>query len=69
MKGKDREGRFVRNVSALAGIRRLDELAAVAQRVQLIIHTSPMLPDPKDEMVLETAVNGRVDAIVTFNDR
>jgi predicted nucleic acid-binding protein len=28
-----------------------------------------MLPDPKDEMVLETAVNGHADAIVTFNDR
>ena len=28
-----------------------------------------MLPDPKDEMVLETADNGRADAIVTFNDR
>jgi hypothetical protein len=32
------------------------ELAAVAKRVQLIIRTRPMLPDPKDEMVLETAV-------------
>jgi predicted nucleic acid-binding protein len=28
-----------------------------------------MLPDPNDEMVLETAINGRADAIVTFNDR
>ena len=47
----------------------LDELAAVAKRVQLIIRTRPLLPDPKDEMVLETAVNGHADAIVTFNDR
>jgi PIN domain-containing protein len=28
-----------------------------------------MLPDPNDEMVLETAINGRADAIVTFNER
>jgi predicted nucleic acid-binding protein len=28
-----------------------------------------MLPDPNDEMVLETAINGRAGAIVTFNDR
>jgi predicted nucleic acid-binding protein len=28
-----------------------------------------MLPDPNDEMVLETAINGHADAIVTFNDR
>jgi predicted nucleic acid-binding protein len=29
----------------------------------------PRLRDPADEMVLEAAVNGRVDAIVTFNHR
>ena len=28
-----------------------------------------MLRDPNDEMVLEVAVNGRADAIVTFNLR
>ena len=44
----------------------LDELAAIAKRVQLIIRTRPLLHDPKDEMVLETAVNGHADAIVTF---
>jgi len=27
------------------------------------------LRDPGDEMVLETAVNGRADALVTFNVR
>jgi putative PIN family toxin of toxin-antitoxin system len=29
----------------------------------------PLLRDPNDEMVLEVAVNGRADAIVTFNLR
>jgi predicted nucleic acid-binding protein len=28
-----------------------------------------MLQDPADEMVLETAVNGQADGIVTFNQR
>jgi predicted nucleic acid-binding protein len=28
-----------------------------------------MLGDPNDEMVLETAINGRADAIITFNER
>jgi predicted nucleic acid-binding protein len=46
----------------------LDELALVAKRVELMIRTRPMLPDPNDEMVLETAINGRTDAI-TFNER
>ena len=44
----------------------LDELAAIAKRVQLIIRTRALLLDPKDEMVLETAVNGHAEAIVTF---
>jgi len=47
----------------------LDELASVAKRVQLLIRTRPLLSDANDEMVLETAINGRADAIVTFNDR
>ena len=51
------------DVSAL-----LDELASIGKRVELVIRTRPMLPDPNDEMVLETAINGRADAIVTFND-
>ena len=29
----------------------------------------PQLHDPEDEMVLETAINGRADLIVTFNLR
>jgi predicted nucleic acid-binding protein len=28
-----------------------------------------MLPDPGDDLVLETAVNGRADGVVTFNRR
>jgi putative PIN family toxin of toxin-antitoxin system len=47
----------------------LDELASVGKRVELMIRIRPMLPDPDDEMVLETAINGRADAIVTFNER
>jgi putative PIN family toxin of toxin-antitoxin system len=54
----------VEDVSAV-----LDELASVGKRIELVIRTRPMLPDPNDEMVLETAINGRADAIVTFNDR
>jgi putative PIN family toxin of toxin-antitoxin system len=47
----------------------LDELASVCERVELVVRLRPMLSDPDDEMVLETAINGRADAIITFNER
>jgi predicted nucleic acid-binding protein len=47
----------------------LDVVASMAKRVELVIRTRPFLPDPNDEMVLDTAIIGRADAMVTFNDR
>jgi hypothetical protein len=47
----------------------LDAVAAVAKPVLLDFLWRPALPDPNDDMVLETGVNGRADAIVTFNRR
>jgi putative PIN family toxin of toxin-antitoxin system len=47
----------------------LDALAAVVEPVDLWFHWRPRLKDPADEMVLETAVNGRADRLVTFNQR
>jgi predicted nucleic acid-binding protein len=47
----------------------LDDLASVAKPVRLAFRWRPRLPDPNDDMVLETAVNGNANAIVTFNHR
>ena len=47
----------------------LDDLAGIAQPVSLSFRWRPRLSDPDDDMVLETAVNGNADAIVTFNQR
>ena len=44
-------------------------VAIVAEPVLLDFLWRPTLPDPDDDMVLETGVNGRADAIVTFNRR
>jgi putative PIN family toxin of toxin-antitoxin system len=47
----------------------LDGLAALAEAVTVHFLWRPQLRDAGDEMVLETAVNGQADAIVTFNRR
>jgi predicted nucleic acid-binding protein len=47
----------------------LDDVAAVASPVRLAFRWRPQLPDPDDDMVLETAVNGSAHAIATFNQR
>lgn len=47
----------------------LDAVAAAAEVVSLAFLWRPALRDPDDDMVLETAVNGRADALVTFNLR
>jgi PIN domain len=45
----------------------LDALAATGVPVIPNFSWRPELSDPGDEMVLETAVNGQADLIVTFN--
>lgn len=47
----------------------LDMLAAKCFRTKVYYLWRPQLKDPNDDMVLETAVSGGADAIVTFNTR
>lgn len=47
----------------------LDAVAAVAEPVRLAFLWRPMVRDPDDDMVLEAAVNGNAQGIVTFNIR
>lgn len=47
----------------------LDALAVRAERVDIFFLWRPKLRDVDDDMVLEVAVNGNADCIVTFNVR
>lgn len=58
-------------IAAGLGERQVDvyvtAIIAMAEPVKTHFLWRPQLRDPNDEMVLETAVNGRADALVTFN--
>ena len=45
----------------------LTAIIALAEPVETHFLWRPQLRDPDDKMVLEAAVNGRADALVTFN--
>jgi len=45
----------------------LDAIASVIEPVRLAYLWRPVLRDAQDDMVLETAVNGRADLLVTLN--
>ena len=55
------------------GLRDIDRflasLASACEAVEVSFQWRPQLSDPNDEMVLEAAVNGRADALVTHNVR
>jgi putative PIN family toxin of toxin-antitoxin system len=47
----------------------VDAVIAMAEPVETHFLWRPQLRDPADEMVLEAAINGRADALVTLNAR
>jgi putative PIN family toxin of toxin-antitoxin system len=47
----------------------IDAIADLAEKVDIDFIWRPQTRDPADEMVLETAINGQADAIVTYNRR
>jgi predicted nucleic acid-binding protein len=47
----------------------IDYLCAVGHRRQIFYLWRPFLPDPRDDMVLEVAVEAGCEMIVTFNLR
>lgn len=63
------EHRLASGLSASDACHFVDGLISLAEPVRAFFRWRPQLSDPGDEMVLEAAVNGQADAIVTFNER
>jgi putative PIN family toxin of toxin-antitoxin system len=61
------EQRWATGMSARQVEGALAALAAVKEPVDVHFVWRPQLRDPADEMVLDAAVNGRADALVTHN--
>ncbi|HEX7760395.1 MAG TPA: putative toxin-antitoxin system toxin component, PIN family [Caulobacteraceae bacterium] len=63
------EQRLAHGLSLAAVDGFLAALASACEPVDVHFRWRPQLKDPADEMVLEAAVNGRADALVTHNVR
>ena len=63
------EHQVAAGLNASEGIIFVDAVVALAEPVKTHFLWRPQLRDPGDEMVLEAAVNGRANALVTFNLR
>jgi putative PIN family toxin of toxin-antitoxin system len=61
------EHRLVHGLTPEAIDEFLAELAASIEPVEVHFQWRPQSRDPNDEMVLEAAINGSADAIVTYN--
>ena len=62
------EHRLASGLSASEANIYVDGLIGLAEPVRSFFRWRPQLRDPGDELVLEAAVNGQADAIVTFNE-
>ena len=61
------EHRLVHGLSLQAIDELLSEFAALVEPVEVHFLWRPQLRDSKDEMVLEAAINGRADALITYD--
>lgn len=62
------EHRLASGLSASEAALYVDGLIALAEPVKAFFRWRPQLRDAGDELVLEAAVNGQAEAIVTFNE-
>ncbi|MGA7523688.1 MAG: PIN domain-containing protein [Acidobacteriaceae bacterium] len=63
------EHRLASGLSSTEAGHYVDGLIGMAEPVRAFLRWRPQLRDPGDELVLEAAVNGQADAIVTLNEK
>ncbi len=63
------EQRLVHGLSIEQVHQFLRELASWIEPVEIHFQWRPQVPDPGDEMILEAAINGQADALITHNIR
>ncbi len=47
----------------------IEGMEAFAEPVEVVWKTRPLSPDPSDDMILDLAINGRAEALVTSNTK
>ena len=47
----------------------IEAMEAFAEPVEVVMKTRPLSPDPSDDMVLDVAINGRAEALITNNKK
>ena len=47
----------------------IEAMEAFAEPVEIVIKSRPLSPDPNDDMILDLAINGRVEVLVTSNKK
>jgi len=66
-KAMETEHRAAGELTMAEALAVVDSLVEVGVRTRTYFSYRPSVRDPDDEMVLETAINAKADAIVTFN--
>jgi predicted nucleic acid-binding protein len=47
----------------------IEAMEAFAEQVEVVMKIRPLSSDPSDDMVLDVAINGRAEALVTNNKK
>jgi predicted nucleic acid-binding protein len=47
----------------------IEAMEAFAEPVKVVMSPRPLSPDPNDDMILDHAINGRAEALVTSNTK